>query len=85
MGLGIKRKLLKPLELIRDAHTIPYNCPQPSLLQKIIWTNRYKKAEKGIASTENEEKFLSLKGKHQGERCFIIGNGPSLNDIDLTF
>lgn len=26
----------------------------------------------------------SLKGKHQGERCFIIGNGPSLsvNDLD---
>lgn len=84
MRFGIKTKLLKPLELIRDTYTVPHNCPQPSLLQKIIWTNRYKKAEKGIASTENEEKFLSLKGKHQGERCFIIGNGPSLNEIDLT-
>lgn len=23
--------------------------------------------------------------KHDGERCFIIGNGPSLNDLDLRF
>lgn len=25
-----------------------------------------------------------LKNKHAGERCFIIGNGPSLNKMDLT-
>jgi hypothetical protein len=25
-----------------------------------------------------------LKGKHSGKRCFIIGNGPSLNDLDLS-
>ena len=24
------------------------------------------------------------KNKHQGERCFILGNGPSLKDIDLS-
>jgi hypothetical protein len=22
--------------------------------------------------------------KHKGERCFVVGNGPSLNDIDMT-
>ena len=22
--------------------------------------------------------------KHQGERCFIIGNGPSLKEMDLS-
>ena len=26
----------------------------------------------------------ALKDKHRGERCFIIGNGPSLNRMDLT-
>jgi hypothetical protein len=25
------------------------------------------------------------KDKHQGQRCIIIGNGPSLNKMDLTF
>lgn len=26
----------------------------------------------------------ALKNKHRGERCFIIGNGPSLNKMDLS-
>lgn len=23
-------------------------------------------------------------GRHKGERCFVVGNGPSLNEIDMT-
>lgn len=30
------------------------------------------------------ERMLALKEKHKGEHCFIIGNGPSLKDTDLT-
>ncbi len=30
------------------------------------------------------KRILALKDKHKGERCFIIGNGPSLNKTDLT-
>ncbi|MEZ8313922.1 6-hydroxymethylpterin diphosphokinase MptE-like protein [Vibrio splendidus] len=30
------------------------------------------------------KKIEAFKNKYQGKRCFIIGNGPSLNDIDLT-
>ena len=30
------------------------------------------------------QKLLELKDKYKGERCFIIGNGPSLNKIDLS-
>lgn len=29
-------------------------------------------------------KLQSLKNKFEGKRCFIIGNGPSLNKIDLS-
>jgi hypothetical protein len=29
-------------------------------------------------------KIKALKNIHQGERCFIIGNGPSLQKMDLT-
>lgn len=29
-------------------------------------------------------RMSALKDKHQGERCFIIGNGPSLNETDLS-
>ena len=28
-------------------------------------------------------KLASLRGKHEGERCFVIGNGPSLNKTNL--
>lgn len=31
-----------------------------------------------------QKAFLPFKNLHTGERCFIIGNGPSLNDMDLT-
>ena len=30
------------------------------------------------------KKILALKDKHKGQRCFIIGNGPSIKDTDLT-
>lgn len=30
------------------------------------------------------KKNFELKNKHQGERCFILGNGPSLKEMDLT-
>ena len=26
-----------------------------------------------------------LKGKHQGKRCFVVMNGPSIRDLDLRF
>jgi len=29
-------------------------------------------------------RLMGLKSKHRGERCFIIGNGPSLNNTDLS-
>ena len=29
-------------------------------------------------------RLLSLRNKHKGARCFIIGNGPSLNRTDLS-
>ena len=41
-------------------------------LQNFVVRIRYRKA------------FLALKDIHKGERCFIIGNGPSLTAADLT-
>lgn len=32
----------------------------------------------------DEAKIKALKDKFKGERCFIIGNGPSLNKLDLS-
>lgn len=35
-------------------------------------------------SEYDRNSIKSLRNKYQGERCFIIGNGPSLNQIDLS-
>lgn len=32
---------------------------------------------------ENESKFNALKGKYEGKRIFIVGNGPSLNQMPI--
>lgn len=33
---------------------------------------------------EEKSRLRSLKDKFKGKRCFIVGNGPSLNKLDLT-
>lgn len=44
----------------------------------------YLLADKGLISGPNQRKIAAYKNKHRGERCFIIGNGPSLNQLDMT-
>ena len=43
------------------------------------------KIKRAVAKKDKENivKFLELKGKYQGKRIFIIGNGPSLNEMPL--
>ncbi|UCG02596.1 MAG: DUF115 domain-containing protein [Candidatus Heimdallarchaeota archaeon] len=43
-----------------------------------------KLATKFNYSTEAIDKIKSLKDHYMGERCFILGNGPSLNQTDLS-
>ncbi len=44
---------------------------------------RYLFASAFFPLTKNERKLRAFKDWHAGERCFIIGNGPSLNKLDL--
>ena len=37
-----------------------------------------------IIRKKYKEDFLALKDIHKGERCFVIGNGPSLTAADLS-
>lgn len=37
-----------------------------------------------LATRKEQEKIRKFKNKHKGERCFIIGNGPSLTQNDLN-
>lgn len=38
----------------------------------------------GQPLTANERRLAALRNAHRGRRCFIMGNGPSLNRCDLT-
>ncbi|GHU94224.1 hypothetical protein FACS1894208_04930 [Clostridia bacterium] len=38
----------------------------------------------GIYTSENARKLASYRDKHKGQRCFLIGNGPSLTVSDLN-
>ncbi|GAB4534237.1 MAG: hypothetical protein Tsb0014_20290 [Pleurocapsa sp.] len=38
----------------------------------------------GQSKKYNLHQNIELKNKHQGQRCFIIGNGPSIKQQDLT-
>ncbi|MEM9705424.1 MAG: 6-hydroxymethylpterin diphosphokinase MptE-like protein [Pseudomonadota bacterium] len=45
---------------------------------------RYLAASRGAPLTPNERRMARFRNYGQGKRAFIIGNGPSLNKIDLT-
>jgi hypothetical protein len=54
------------------------------LARKLALSTRYRAAARHVYLTANERRLAALKDKHRGERCFILGNGPSLNNCDLT-
>ena len=41
-------------------------------------------AKRNIPLTTDDRKLYGLRDKHKGERCFILGMGPSLNKTDIT-
>lgn len=77
-------KFVSPLNIIRDSDTIPHACPKPSIIELIHRTLMYRIAGLGVPLSDNEKKFFKFKDLHKGQRVFIIGNGPSLNKLDLT-
>jgi hypothetical protein len=83
------KKNLKPifffiLNIFIDKNSILDIRKNRNYLDHIWYTLRFRLVGLGVVLTENEKKLQSFRDKHKGERCFIIGNGPSLNKLDLT-
>lgn len=78
----LKKILLPFLRIIRDSYNVPST--ERFSLKRVTRTFRYRFASIGIPLTKNEKNLKKFKNKHAGERCFIIGNGPSLNKLDLS-
>jgi hypothetical protein len=71
--------------LFLDSHLNANGTPRTNLLTLFFRSWKYRIAGNlGICLTENEKKIERFKNLYRGERCFVIGNGPSLNKIDLT-
>ncbi len=86
----IKKCLLKELPYLRDwileAENRGETRGRHELLIKIL-NEEFGPIPKAFIDTlpitENERRLAVLKNKHKGQRCFIIGNGPSLRITDL--
>lgn len=74
---------LKDMPEIADMDCYMYNCvcSYPELDVDNFF--RYEIIKRPYQEWREILKNLNLKDKHKGERCFIIGNGPSLRAEDL--
>lgn len=71
-------------QLVQDPFVAPLKQYQPALLTKAMWKLRYASAARGVPLTTNERRIALHKDIYRGRRAFLIGNGPSLNQLDLT-
>lgn len=46
-----------------------------------VWHHRLKSHDPVIQASQH--RLQQLQGRYQGQRCFLMGNGPSLNQMDL--
>tara|TARA_B100001248_G_scaffold262690_1_gene260947 strand:- start:735 stop:1568 length:834 start_codon:yes stop_codon:yes gene_type:complete len=46
-------------------------------------TNTWSSSNKAFIEN-NYQKLLSMRNSHKNQECYVIGNGPSLNEIDLN-
>ena len=68
-----------------DGYRLPVSCQKKMSIGELLgYRVKYGLAKIGFPISGNEKSFSSFKDKHSGERCVIIGNGPSLNKCDLT-
>lgn len=76
-------KQLSKIDEISDMDCYMYNCicSYPDLDIEAFFTTEIEKRQ--YADYRGVLQRLNLKNKHYGERCFILGNGPSLTVDDL--
>ena len=78
-------KLKKLIEnTLVDSHLQPRVWGEMPLSRSVGLSTRYRAAGRGFFLSVNERRLAAFRDKHRGERCFILGNGPSLNACDLT-
>ena len=87
--LNFMKKILKPFyyfvyNIFIDSHLVAKGTPNVPLLTKFWRSFRYRMGGILMSIYQKREKIASFHNIHKGKRCVIIGNGPSLNKLDLT-
>ena len=57
--------------------------PPGQVLRWLLWQARSQAWRRDRRYGRNQEKLAAYRDRHPKERCFIIGNGPSLKTMDL--
>ena len=73
-----------PSKIIRDYHNVSETYLYQGLISQITHIIISQLTDYLQPITKNEQNRLKIKNIYEGERAFIIGNGPSLNKIDLN-
>lgn len=80
---SIAERVNRRLSRFADPFVDIYGHREPAW-RKVMRRIRYTAARRGLPLTRNERRIRSLHNSAAGKRIFIIGNGPSLRDTDLT-
>ena len=73
---AVAKWLVDPMVVLSD-HPVSY-------LRQFSWRVRYVALSRGMALTVNDRRILAHRNRHAGERIWVIGNGPSINETDLS-
>lgn len=82
----------KPSQAGKDVRELTGNTDADALLGKseVLFPGdamdfgTYRQYDLGQATQEDRDRLAPFYNKYKGQRCFIIGNGPSLNKHDLS-
>ena len=55
-----------------------------SFRQQLLWRARYASLSRGVPLTANDRRINAHRDRHAGQRIWVIGNGPSIIDTDLS-
>jgi len=55
-----------------------------SFRQQLLWRARYASLSRGVPLTANDRRINAHCDRHAGQRIWVIGNGPSIIDTDLS-
>ena len=76
-------KQLDSIDEFKDAECFYLMCMKESPELDLDWFIKNEISKDAIVSYRERLKTLGLKNKYVGQRCFVIGNGPSLSPKDL--